>query len=436
MSSFHNLIITISTKVFVLASAVVIQVLLASLLGVDDRGAYAVVFTYINTVSFLFLLGLDISIVYYISSEKIALSEGVSISILVILVLSVIATLFAFFLIKTNIAYFNKADLNDFYLGLFQIPFIMLSMVLLNIYTSVNDYKFYSAMIIANSIIQVILLYVLLSVLNYNVSGAILSTLASNVIVVMFLLYGLKKRHDFSFSFDLQKANIKSILLYGGKYYFGQISTILNFQIPIIFLGFVGSKTDIGLFSIASQLTARSMALSEAFLLVLLPKMSKAGNNKEKIISLAFKMVLILTSCFLFVVAYFAKEIIIFMFGAQYFGAILITQILCLGYILRSAGKVLESYLLGSNKAVIVTKSITFGLLASIVCMLVFPHYFPPRDAVAIAMVLSFASSTSIMLVYYKNSTGITYKEIFLFSMDDFLYLRNIFRRFTHKTTS
>lgn len=432
MLKLYNLIILIGTKFFTLLISLITQVFLAWFLGVEDRGAYAVIFTYVSTISFLFLIGLDISIVYFISSKKITISEGVIYSTLLILFFSVIAIICAIFLLKTNISFFDKAELKDFHLGLVQIPFTMMSIVTLNIFTAVNDYKSYSRITIFCGIVQVSLLFLLLRILEYGVTGAILSMFIQNILIISISLYYLKKRYGLYF-ISISKSKPILILKYGIKYYLGQINTVLTFQLPFIFLGTIATKFDIGIYSIASQLTARSMVLVEAIILILLPMISENPKNKEQIISILFKLVLILTGCFLAVVGFFAKEIIILLFGEPFIAGVVATQILCTAYTIRSTGKVFESYFLGKNKGKIITYSITYGLIAGLFILVVLFTYEVAEiiEIAAFSVLVSFIVSTIMLIIYYKNIGNVSYKNIIFFDKSDIIFLRTIFDKLT-----
>ncbi|MHC5172664.1 MAG: hypothetical protein ACYSPJ_02710 [Planctomycetota bacterium] len=59
---------------------------------------------------------------------------------------------------------------------------------------------------------------------------------------------------------------------YGLRYYVGKISNQVNFQLGTLILAFFATQEQIGIFAVASQVTARAMLVPDALATVLMPR--------------------------------------------------------------------------------------------------------------------------------------------------------------------
>ena len=78
MSGIRDFNLTLGSKIVTLVVAIGTQSCLAWLLGPEGRGSYAVCIVFATLLNIIFAIGCDIASLYFVSSGRFSISEGIT----------------------------------------------------------------------------------------------------------------------------------------------------------------------------------------------------------------------------------------------------------------------------------------------------------------------------------------------------------------------
>lgn len=188
---------------------------------------------------------------------------------------------------------------------------------------------------------------------GYGVYALVYGTLAAVAVQTFLFLYiGLQ---EYGPSFVLKPSEIKEFLSFGA-YQMGERSiNYFNYQIDTMLIGKLLGMEALGIYTIAKQIIMRpAQIINPIITKVTFPAMAKIQDDTVRLKKVYLKTINYLSSvnfpiyAFIFI---FAHDIVMIMFGAKYFEAIYIMQILAIWGALRSIGNPIGSLLLARGKA-------------------------------------------------------------------------------------
>lgn len=417
----------LGARVVMLLVAVASQSCLAWLLGAAGRGSYAVCLMYATLLSIAFVVGCDVASVYFVSSKRFNISEGITYTIVYGGIGSAGAIIAGLALMQLPLSIFEKATPAEFHIALTSIPVALFSLVLLRLLTAVHDFEWFAVLSAISGVVQ--LLFTLLFVwgFSWGVKGALLSVIATAFFTVLMTLTFLRLKYKAT----LVRPKMKDLLEmfhYGARYYIGKISNTVNFQIGTLILAFFATKEQVGIFAIAAQLTARAMIIPDTLTTVLIPKVASNEDGKKHIIAQCSRLTGLICGALLLILAVFAGPIVAIVFGPEFVESVLLIRILSIGILIRCSCKVFVPYLLGTDRPGIASISVAAGMITNLAALwLLLPILGLPGAAIGVT-VSYFVSSTILMFAFSKYS-GMKLQTIWSIKRSDWTMIADFLRR-------
>lgn len=131
-------------RVGAMVLAIGTQSCLAWFLGTAGRGSYAVCLIYATLLGLVFGLGFDIASIYFVSSKRFTLSEGITYGLISGGMSSALAVAAGLILMQFPLAFFGKASPTAFHLALATIPVLLLSMAFRGLLTSMGLFGWFA----------------------------------------------------------------------------------------------------------------------------------------------------------------------------------------------------------------------------------------------------------------------------------------------------
>ena len=424
-------LITFLTQISVFISGFATSIILARVLGPEDRGIYALIILSPAVMGMLGTLGIEIANVYFSANKKYKLRDIVSnslvssigLGLVIILLFWVASTTNAFqeFLIANNITFLYL------WLAVFTVPIVLLSGFFNRILLGREEIVKFNSVGIFKSIFQLGLVFVFLIVLDQGVFGAVLAYIVTTVCVALLVTLFIKKlnRINFSINFELLKESLR----YGGKGYLGNVAQFLNYRLDMLLVAYLLDINAVGYYTIAVGMAERLWMIPGSIGTVLFPRVSAIGDTQAnqltpKISRHTLFIVFILSIVLLFL----AKPLILVVFGISFLPSVKPLMILLPGIVALSFAKVLTSDLAGRGTP-------EFGTYASIVSLTVnipLNLYFIPKwgiSGAAFASSIAYILATLIIVAAFVKISEKSWFDILLINKQDF----QAYKSFLHK---
>ena len=219
---------------------------------------------------------------------------------------------------------------------------------------------------------------------------------------------------------------------YGSRYYFGKISNQMNFQVGTIILAMFAAEDEIGLFDLASQIAVRTMIIPNTLITILIPKVAGDKDGKKELVAQCVRLTGLIYGMLMILLAVFAKPIVAVVFPPAFLPIVPLIRILTIGVVVRSCGKVLVPYFLGTNHPGISSISVAIGAITNVAALWVLLPMIGLSGA-AIGMTLGYLASSALLMVAFMRFSGLRAGEAWLPRRSDWGIVANAMKRVRQK---
>ncbi|MHC4124509.1 MAG: oligosaccharide flippase family protein [Planctomycetota bacterium] len=420
-SGSHDFRLTLGAKIITALTVLSTQSCLAWCLGTSGRGSYAICLVFAAFLSVIFMVACDTASIYFVSSKRFSISEGITYVLIYGLFGSVLAIVAGLILMQFPLPFLNKATATAFYLALATIPAMLFSRIFTRLLTAINQFAWFAAMQVMCELAKLSLVIVFVRFFSWGVNGALLGILTAYSIMMAGTLLLFRLKHGVT----LVKPSIKCLremFHYGVRYHVGQISNHLNFQISPIILALFATKEEVGLFAVALQITVRAMIIPDTLSVVLIPRVSKDQMGKKKLVARCARLTSIVCGILMLILVVFAKPIVAILFSPAFLPAVPLIRILAAGVVVRSSCKVLVPYLIGTNRPGLVSVSVAVGTLVNLAVMLLLLPTMGLKGA-ALAVMISYLISSAIIAFSFSRFSNLGLAETWYQRRSDWVLL-------------
>lgn len=420
---FRDVSVTLGSRVAGLMAGIVTQSILAWSLGADARGSLAVCLSLAGLLMCVFSVGCDVAAVYFVSSRKFSISEGLVHSATLGVLCSVPAVAIGWILIQLPIPLFAQASPEAFHLSLLMVPLLLFSSIFHRLLTAVGLFGHYGAVVMIRSVSQLLFTVLFLNVFGWGLTGALYASLATLVIVVMASLGIICWKSELTRVLP-SPAKLREMLSYGGRFYVGKVASQADLQGGTLLLGLFASAGEVGWFAVAMRLVTLVQMVPEAVTAALLPRVAGDEGGRPDLTARAARLVSVVSGGILLVLAVFAPLIVATLFSPEFLPAATMIRILALGAAAVCLGKVFASYLLGTRRPGTVSVAVASGLIANagiFLCLLPGLGVY----AAAWARTASSLLSSSLLFAAFRRFTGMTVLQVAAFAQSDWAFLGN-----------
>lgn len=408
---------TLGGQVASAAAVVCTQAVLARILGPDGRGSLAVCVVFTTVLTLFFSVGVDTSVLYFVSSKKLTLSEGLIYTFIIGVLCSLIAMIAGWSLLHTGLSFIDKASYSDFLLALWIIPTSLFGKVYHRLLTAVELFNHFAALTLLRATLQLFLTIGFVYVAALAVKGGILVLIVTEMIVLSVCLIVFLRR----FRIDLIKPSLtklQDMFWYGAQFYLGKISTLTKDQIGTIILAFFATEAEIGWFALAARLVQQIQMIPQAITVALFPRIASDKEGKRQLVARSARVVTLVCGSIYLVIALFASPLITWVFSEKFLPAAPLLQILSVGAVAYSSAKVYLSYLVASKRPGLASIIVALGVIINITLLW---YFFPKLGVVAAAWSTSanYIATSIILMFVFKHVSHLSTSEVLIFRTSD-----------------
>ena len=436
-SGIRDLSFTFISKIICLLLIIGMQSCLAWCLGPAGRGSYAVCLMFATLLSVILVVGCDTASVFFVSSRRFDISEGITYSLIYGGIGSALAIVAGLILMQFKIPFFEKASPAAFYLGLATIPTLLFSTIFVRLLTSIHQFGWFAIMSVACELYRLLFIIIFIWILPWGVKGALFGNFVGGAVAIFSTLILFRWKCGATLVKPSIR-NLQEMFHYGVRYYAGKISNLMNFQMGTIILALFATKDEIGLFAVASQVTSKAMMIPDSLTAVLIPKAAADKTGKGELIAQCSRLTILICGVLLLILAVFAKPIVRLLFSPDFLPAVSLIRILTVGVVVRCGCKVFVPYLLGTNHPGIASISVATGMFVNLAILwLLLPVIGLP--GAALGVIGSYFVSSAILTFGFSRYSGIKIRQIWKFNSSDLAIVRNsiksIYRKFVPEQT-
>lgn len=409
-----------SSKLASIVLGLILNVVISRALGVEDRGAFAVLLLVPAILSILFRGGAEVSIIHYLKINKDLKTKIFSNSIYLSIFLSIISIVV--FSIVNH--FFKPAALEKInpdliklaaWLTPFEIIYIYISMTFLGI----DNFKMYNVSNVITPIINAIILIIVTFNGKINLHTALYTYFLTYIVRLLITIYNLPA--DLKIPTMPDKNILKNLLSYGVKGYIGNVFDFLILRFDMFIVTTMLGLKATGIYSIAI-ICERILIIPDSFALATITSQENyddiqgvlnACNNLNILMSTITVMGILCSKMFFTIV-----------FGKVFSEAWQPFSILMIGYYFLSVTKPIKTYItVKSGTPQISSYGSALALITNIIIIYILVPIWGMNGA-AISTTISNLVYSATLVYYFSKKTGISPLKLLSPKKENFLELK------------
>lgn len=322
--------------------------MIVKLYGAEGNGEYAIALLLPALLTSFLSLGLPTSMVYFLSSKRIATKEARKVTFYVATPLCILGGGGAFYLIHFQPQLFNNIEISLLLWALLIFPLGLFQTLLLGIMQGKQDFLNYNRV----KLVQPSLFLLLIIISFYfaetpEISLALKSYVASSfvsLVLISVLVHKMAQNEG-----DIKKTSYShkiEMLKYGLKSHLSNILAFVNYKSDIFLVFYFTNSQITGVYVLAAQLSEKLWVFSQSISTVLFPRLSSIDDNlgnKEELTSFACRLTIFITLCVGIIGFMLSVPLATVIFGEEFGLVPLIILILLPGIVAMAGSRVIAN---------------------------------------------------------------------------------------------
>ncbi|MBV4536135.1 MULTISPECIES: lipopolysaccharide biosynthesis protein [Pseudomonas] len=427
-SYLRHLLLSMGTKLAMIALRLARNVLLARILGPSERGLFALLSTLPDLISAATSGGLNSAVGYQAAKQR---DMGLLLTQVLIYgcLLAGLLTLVCVVLVREFGAELEiTLQLGVLaWLLLLAVPMTVLKSGLLTLHNASGGVGAFNALRLSESLAPLLLFVGLYWMWQeHALEAALISWLGGIALVLVLGLWWLRRQHPLHLRWD--RSGQRELLNYSAKSHPDLLFQQLILRSDYLFIGAILGSTALGHYAMASAAAELLLIIPEAVTTPLMKRLLQQDAGMDKITPLALRLTatVMLGACL--GMALIGQWLIVTLFGAEYQPAYPALLALLPGLLGLCYASILRLDLLGKNRPGTVSLMMGAGAALNLVLNLIL---IPTWGIVGAAMASSIAylAVTVAMLVLYCRLSGVALGQTLIVLPSDFAPLRQMLQR-------
>jgi len=382
------------TQVLSLVLGLGTSIIIARALGPEGKGVYSIVLLLPSLIVTLSHLGISFATVYYVAQRRFpdreVLGSNAWLAGLLGAAGGAVGTIIVFFFQERVVPGVPQGYL---FFALTLIPVELLFSYIQHFLLGAQRIKEFNAIALIHKALSLTLVTVVVWFMQGGVLGAVAASLVSWVLAAG-LLFIAAARIAGGVSFRINLPYLRKALTFGVQAHLGNIFWFLTHRIDLLLVnGYLGPLA-VGFYSVGVALAEHLWMISQAASTVLLPKVAAETDEdrRRSFTPVVARTVLLVTALGAGVLAFLGRWFVVLLYSEAFSPAVQPFQILLLGIVALSAGRVLGNDIAGRGRPMLNTYVVAVALIVNVLLNVV----LIPRYEIAGA---AWASSISYSLI-------------------------------------
>lgn len=387
-STSRDTLVVLASTVVGMASGILNQSVLAWFLEPVGRGQFAVCVTFASISAAVFGLATDRATQYHLLARTFSVERATTIAYVTVLASAAAATAIGWYLIGSGHPFFAKADHEHFRLALLLIPLTALPTALDLLLIAMGRFTAMGVRNVVGSLANLALNLLLVGLLAQGVEGALWALIFAQAFLVVLQSRAIL-RGAAGFSWP-RLADYRKIFSYSARYYVARTGNVVNAQISMLVMAWVGEAAEIGFFATAAALFARVMTIPNSLTTALQPRMAPGAEGRRELTATACRLTLVTVGLGLGALLV-ASPIVVPVLLSQAFASVVpLLWLMAPGQLMKCASQPMTAYFIGSNRPGVVSLSTGTELISSVVLM---PWFYREAGLAGAALAASIAQT-------------------------------------------
>lgn len=410
-----------SAQIVTILAGIAVQGCLAWFLGPADRGSYAVCLIFGHVMGVLSCLGIDGALQYCVASNKMDVSQGVSVAISLHVVCSLLGVIIGFGLLELDLEFFTKSSRQAFMVALLYIPVSMLDAIFTKLFVGLREFRCIGVFSLIKGCLNLVNIVVALHIFSSGVAGALSAIIIGWTMTIILEAGYIHKKYHLRLQLPM-KRQVVEVLNYGKRFYFTRLGNVMNFQIGIVILAFFVSSSDIGFYAVATKLIAYIIIIPDAVGNVLLPRIAVSKDGRFDLVAQCSRICGVVCGLAIIILLCVIKPLVLILFSSSFLSIIPLVWLLAPGVFIRCATKIMISYFNGTNHPEISSLATIAGVTTNLILLLCLLPSMGLKGG-ALAMSIGYTVNSVILFVNFLRLSGIPLMELILLRKSDLAFL-------------
>ena len=398
---------TLAARLLLVANSVGVGVIVARWLGAEGLGQYAVLTVTVNNLVQIGGAGLTAANVFFVARER-ELLPTVSINALwfalgggVALAGGIIAAAWL------RPAWFHNIPLGLLVLAAAALPFLLLTLLQLNLFLAVGEVARYNALDALGQSFGLLNALTALVLCGAGVWALVGLNTAANLLVsalITYLIYCWAQGHKLSGNWRPDARQFARMMRYGIKINVMNAALVLLLRADVLLVNYFRGGAEAGVYAVAGQMSLMLLMLPNVVGTLLFPRVAETRDERGEFTARAVRHTVLLLGvlCLAAIPAAFLAPVV---YGPAFADAPRQFLLLLPGAALLGLQMILSQHLVGVGVTWALPSAWSVTLLLSVTLNFVFTPYYGARGAAAISSVC-YALIFVFTLFLFRRQTG------------------------------
>ena len=434
LTGAEDVAVSIARRAIILISGVAMQSILAYGLSPSQRGAYAVCLVSSGLLGLLFTPGTNAGTQYFVMTNKITVSQGVSASLAICIIGAGLATALTLPLIHSGIAYFQQAPSASFYLALVLVPLSTFAGAVHHQLAGLARFAPLARSTLIQTTVNVLATVAFVFPLRLGVNGALLAICAGDLAMIILCLRDMKRHAGLRWVIP-QRSVMADVLRYGLRYHLARIGNNVDVRIGVVLLGILAPSAKVGFFAVASALMMRVLLISDAVAAPLLPRAARDALGRPALVAFCSRVTIWVTAAALTILLSCSTSLVRAFLSADYLPVVPLIRTISPGVIAFASGNIIAAYFRVMNRPNVCSWAAGIGLTANLTLV---PLLYPllGLSAAAVGLSAGLLLRTTVLLGAYCRATRTPLSQLWLLQRGDFFRVVEATRMMIVRVTS
>lgn len=418
------------TNVILYPISIVNGILIARYLGPGGKGIFAYMGLITNFILPIFMFGYFAGVLYYVSSEKVSVTDyGFTIAIVSIL-LGLFSAVILWFLWKFHLLGKTASALPSdvFYTILFFLPFSSLNLSWSKVIAGLGWFSLNNLLSIYRKALFLLLIMILIYKESINIENVIYAYIISAISSLLISLVAVNIKYRIGFTFHINKTILK-MLNYGVKSMMGSLANKMNARMDQFFLSVFARSSELGLYSVAVSISEILWIIPSSIGPVLFKKIAVTRSKHEKfvIINKIHRTIMwgmIILSGFLFILSIYLIPVL---YGEKFKPSIKILAIYLPGSTIFISRRIIVRYFGASGMPLKQSIDQIVGAIVGLISFLILVPHFKIYGAAAGSSLAYLSSVLFVWYLYKREASGFNW-NLFKLKKEDVIWLIKNFK--------
>jgi O-antigen/teichoic acid export membrane protein len=427
MNLARNIFTTIMARVLVTGLALVSSMMIARILGPENRGLLALILLLPEFANSVGLLGFDQANTVFAGLEPQSGRKLVWHSVPLAAIIGGLVLIGGVIYAKLGapgLPDLRRVPSSLYLISLATVPFVFLTECWGSIIRGTNRIGTTNLLEVGRKVASLAIVLLFIAVMNFQVKGAVWADWIQNftsVIIIGAMLWKFKLLGKPTFEWDLFRRTCRFAL----PAYASTILGFLNYRVDQIFVAAMLPAEQLGYYVLAVGLAERLWMPTGAVANALLPHLTNSPDGAPGVSATIARHFVILTGLACGVVFIFSNFIVKLLYSSQFLGAISPLRWILPGVMTLTMAKVLVAELLARKRADYNVRAASVAAALNIIGNLVLIPKMGISGA-ALASTVSYTVLSIMVTVYFLRETGLPWR-VFLPTGKDLRLYRDVF---------